>query len=256
MSHRIKILAGLGGLALITLIIILATQSKVATVTVVPVAQPTVTPNTTKSVSRKDLMLRLADDDPYYGPEEAPIIMVEFSDYLCPWCGKFYFETLPQILAAYPDQVRYVHRDYPVLGMDDKDAPLRAAVAAGCALAQGRFWEMHTELFEPYRNMEIEPHDASSPPDPAKREAMSLPYQAAALRESAGKAGLNLTVYDACVAAQTPAQEVQHDLEDGMQLNINSVPTYVINGILVEGSQTFAVFAQIIDKALVEAPLR
>jgi protein-disulfide isomerase len=209
-----------------------------------------------------EAMLYFADDDPYYGPEDAPVMIIEFSDYLCPWCGKFYFDTLPQILEAYPDEVRYIHRDYPVLGMFDADAPMRAAVAAGCALAQDHFWEMHSALFEPYRDMDMSTHgrpqggnEGGGMPDPSERGNMAKPYTAENLRKSAESIGLDMAKYDACVAAQTPAAEVQHDLSDGSQLSISSVPTYIINGMIVQGAQSFEVFSQIIDQVLAERPL-
>ena len=266
MSKRNRIYGSVivGGIVLTAIVVIFSiTQNNVATVSVSTLPKPTATPDTNSSASTspatlQELMGILADDDPYYGPEDAPVIMVEFSDYLCPWCGAFYFNTLPQILNEYSEQVRYVHRDYPVLGMFDEEAPMRAAIAAGCALAQGRFWDMHSALLEPYRDMDMEAHARGARggmPDPAEREAMTRPYTAEGLRETAEAVGLDMEAYDACVANQTPAAEIQNDLQHGMYLEINSVPTYIINGYLVQGSQSFEVFSQIIDEALTERPL-
>jgi len=177
--------------------------------------------------------------------------------HLCPWCGTFYFDTLPQLLEAYPTELCYVHRDYPVLGRGDPDAPERAALAAGCALEQGFFWEMHSALFEPYRDMDMSQHMRGGPgggmPDHSERDAMSQPYTADALRETAESIGLDMDAYDACVADLTPAAEIVHDLQDGMQLEISSVPTYIINGVMVQGAQSLEVFSQVIDEALADS---
>jgi len=265
MSKRTRMIGSLA-VGLIALVIVVAlvilSQNDTVRVSVTPVARATAPPaeaaQNASSMTLRELMIRLADDDPAHGPEDAPVIMVEFSDYLCPWCGKFYFDTLPRLLEAYPTQLRYVPRDYPVLGMNAPDAPERAALAAGCALAQGYFWEMHTALMEPYKDMDMSQHmrgggGQGGMPDPAEREAMSRPYTAEALRETAEAIGLDMVAYETCVAAQTPAAEIAHDLQDGMQLEISSVPTYIINGVLVQGAQSYEAFAQVIDAALADS---
>lgn len=263
MAKHIRLvgIVALGGVVVIAALVIVLNQPDTVNVTLVVQATATLseTAQTTSagSMTLREMMIRLADDDPAYGPEDAPVIMVEFSDYLCPWCGTFYFNTLPQLLAAYPTQLRYVHRDYPVLGLNDPDAPERAALAAGCALEQGFFWEMHGALFEPYKDMDMSQHmrggQGGGMPDPAEREAMTRPYTADALRATAETIGLDMAAYDACVTDQTPAAEIVHDLQDGMQLEISSVPTYIINGVLVQGAQSLEVFSQVIDEALVDS---
>lgn len=85
-----------------------------------------------------------ADDDPAKGPEDASVLIVEFSDYQCPYCGRFARETLPSLLEEYGDQVRFVYRDFPILGR----ASVGAALAAECADDQDQYWAYHDLLFE------------------------------------------------------------------------------------------------------------
>jgi hypothetical protein len=93
------------------------------------------------------------DDDPSLGPADAPVTIIEFSDFGCGFCGRFANETLPLILQAYPQQVRYVYRDYPV---PISQFSQEAARAAECADNQGKFWDMHTLLFNNQRNFSRE----------------------------------------------------------------------------------------------------
>lgn len=85
-----------------------------------------------------------ADDDAFHGPADAPVVIVEFSDFRCPYCGRFYKETLPQILDAYPDDVKFVYRDFPIFGEESA----RASMATECAEEQDAFWAMHDMIFD------------------------------------------------------------------------------------------------------------
>ena len=88
------------------------------------------------------------DDDPLKGDQKARLVLIEFSDYQCPFCARFVRETLPEIEKDYikTGKLKYVFRDFPITSAH-KDA-FKAALAAGCALDQGKFWEMHDRLFE------------------------------------------------------------------------------------------------------------
>src|SRR3972149_5159483 len=83
------------------------------------------------------------DDDPALGPEDAPITIVEFSDFNCPYCPKFHIETFTPLMTAYPDQIRFVYRDFPITSQES----FVAAQAAHCAGQQGSYWEFHDALF-------------------------------------------------------------------------------------------------------------
>lgn len=96
------------------------------------------------------------DDDPVLGRADAPVTLLEFSDYQCPFCARFFRDTLPTLKAEYIDtgKVRYVFRDFPI----DQLHPYarKAAEAANCAGDQGRYWEMHDLLFENQSAMQVE----------------------------------------------------------------------------------------------------
>ena len=91
----------------------------------------------------------LEDDDPFLGNPEAPVTIVEFGDFQCPFCGKFFRESEPQIIERYvkTGKAKLVYRDYAFLGPESEDA----AVAAGCAGEQGKFWEFHDYLYNHQR---------------------------------------------------------------------------------------------------------
>lgn len=210
-------------------------------------AAPTPTP------TLGEIMTFFADDDPYQGPAEAPVVIVEFSDYLCPYCGNFYLETAPQIMAAYPDTVRFVHRDAPVL---DRDASLRASIAAGCAEEQGHFWEMHNTLFGLYENIDLDAiHEAKVSGDTAMWETHLNHFTADALRGMAEQIGLDLEAYDACMAGDVRSTEVMIDLQTALQLGIQGVPAYIVNGQMVGGARPYEEFVRIIDSALAQRPI-
>ena len=87
-----------------------------------------------------------AEDDPSVGPQDAPVTIIEFADYQCQYCARFYTETYPQIIQNYGDRVRFVFRDFPLTSIHDY--ALKAAEASECADEQGKFWEYHDLLFK------------------------------------------------------------------------------------------------------------
>jgi protein-disulfide isomerase len=87
-----------------------------------------------------------ADDDPARGPEDAPVTIIEFSDFQCPFCKAFFDQTLPKLLSRYRDRVRFVYRDFPITRIHPE--ALNAAEAAQCAFEQDRFWDYHDRLFQ------------------------------------------------------------------------------------------------------------
>jgi protein-disulfide isomerase len=165
------------------------------------------------------------DDDPALGPEDAPVTIVEFSDYVCPYCRRFHMETFEDLLASYPDQIRFVYRDFPIVG--GGQTGYFAAQAANCALDQDKFWEYHDALFQgEYGN---------------DRDAyLSI----------AGDLGLDVTSFTTCLDDETYAQEVQNDLQAGRELGVSGTPTFFINGIPLVGAQPMANFKQVIDSEL------
>ena len=164
-----------------------------------------------------------ADDDPSMGPANAPVTIVEFSDFQCPYC-KLSVPTVKEILAKYPDKVKVVYRDYP--GPTHPHAP-EAAEAAQCAGDQGKFWEYHDSLFD---------HQAS---------AIGWNFS-----ELAKEIGLNQDTFASCLKSRRYREEVAKDLRDGLKLGVTSTPTFFINGRPLVGAKPFAEFQTVIDRLL------
>jgi protein-disulfide isomerase len=176
--------------------------------------QPTAPPAVLENVS--------ADDDPYLGSADAPVTIVEFSDFRCPYCKRWHDETLPQILDAYGDQVKIVYRDFPVVGGET------AAEASECANAQGGYWDYHYGLFE-------NPQAYSSVDD-----FVSL----------ADEQGLDADTFRACLENNDYQDEIVGDYNDARDYGVTGTPTFFINGVRIVGAQPFANFQSVIDEQL------
>lgn len=164
-----------------------------------------------------------ADDDPSKGPADAPVTIIEFSDYQCPFCKKVE-ATINQIIETYGDKIRFVYRDFP-LGFHQYAQ--KAAEASECADEQGKFWEYHDKLFENQQAINIEN---------MKRWARDL--------------NLDPDKFDDCLDSGKYASEVQKDLQDGQAAGVSGTPTFFINGKKLSGAQPFSTFKAIIDAEL------
>jgi len=177
-------------------------------------------------------------DAPTLGLTDAPVTVVEFSDYQCPFCGRFYSTTLPALKRDYIDtgKVRYVFRDYPL----DQIHPQarKAAEAAHCAGDQGKYWEMHDRLF---RNQQ-----ALTP---------------AQLSQHARALGLDGALFDACLNTGAHSQRVEQGLGDGLAAGVQGTPGFIVartksgdavEGTLIRGAQPLEVFRRLIDHLLAE----
>lgn len=160
---------------------------------------------------------------PTEGPATAPVTVVSFADYQCPYCQKAE-QTVAELLRRYPNKLRLVHRDFP---LDFHPRARMAARASYCAGEQGRFWEYHRALL-------LEPGDYSDAELQARARAFGL-------QEGAFGACLGSDRFDAVVAA---------GIEDGRKLGVNSTPTFFINGRMVSGARPVEYFAQVIDEEL------
>jgi protein-disulfide isomerase len=165
------------------------------------------------------------DDDPAIGPEDAPITIVEFSDYECPYCRKWHDEVFTKLQETYPEQVRLVYRDFPLSSIHANAVP--AAEAANCANEQGKFWPFHENLF-----------------------SMELGLSEGAYEEYASRLGLNVQSFLECLESDRYQAEVQADYQFAADLGVRSTPTFFINGIAIVGAQPFEVFQQVIEKEL------
>jgi protein-disulfide isomerase len=161
---------------------------------------------------------------PVRGPADAPVTLVEFSDFECPFCTQAH-PTLKQILERYPGKVRLAYRDFPLDSIHPQAR--RAAEAARCAHDQGKFWEYHDVLF-----------------------AQSPKLATEDLRRYAEQVGLDITKFDSCVAGGTHKAAVQRDLDEGHRLGITGTPAFFVNGRPLSGAQPLEAFARVIDDEL------
>lgn len=161
-------------------------------------------------------------DDPVFGPADAPITIVEFADFQCPYCVRHFEQTYPLILEQYGEQVRFVFKNYPLRSIHpDADA---AAQAAECAQEQGMFWEYHDLLFG---------------------GALGLGREAYA--GYADQLGLDTDALLACLDEGRYAESVERDYALGQQLGVSSTPTFFINGIAMVGAYPINAFQTVID---------
>ncbi len=166
---------------------------------------------------------------PFRGDADAPVVIVEFADFQCPYCGRWYAQTLPRILATYPDQVKFVYRHFTIFGDDS----VRAAMAADCANDQGKFWEMHDRLFTRLENNE----QASLSED--------------ALISYAQELGLDTRSFGECLSSQKYFNDVVSDFQTAQSYGLQGTPGFVINGVVYNiGAQPFEVFDSIIKSEL------
>lgn len=173
-------------------------------------------------------------DDVVRGDPKAPITLVEYSDFTCHFCKKFFHETFPKLLSEYIEtgKVRFVYRDFP-RGLG---SPLRAADAARCAGEQNAYWPMHDRLFN---------SDGQFSPENLKQFATELK--------------LTQGQFSQCLDAHKYFPDIEKDLKDAGALGIRGTPAFVIfptkvpddpNLILIPGAFPFETFKEEIDKLL------
>ena len=163
------------------------------------------------------------DGDPEIGPGNAPITIVEFSDFNCPYCQRFAQTTFKTLMDSYPDQIRFVYRDFPITSQES----FVAAQAAQCARDQGAYWPFHDALF-----------------------SGQLQLGHAAYQQYAQQLGLDADALIACVDSGKYADEVQQDAHDAAGLGVTGTPTFFINGIPLVGAQPMSEFKRVIDGEL------
>ncbi len=164
-----------------------------------------------------------ADDDPFIGPEDAPITIIQFAEFQCPYCGRAK-EVIDQLMERYEGKIKMVYRDFP-LSFHDRAIP--AAIAANCAGVQGQYWPMFDALMSNQRALT----DAD-------------------LTSHATKLGLDLDAWNTCREDPSQAAEVQKDFEDGSKAGVQGTPAFFINGIFLNGAVPLEQFTTIIDAEL------
>ena len=158
------------------------------------------------------------------GPADAPITIVEFSDYQCPYCRRWHEEVYEPLLAAYPGKIRFVYRHLPLTSIHPDAFP--AAEAVMCAGEQDAYWQFHEKLFS--------------------NETLG----SAVYSQYAQDLGLNMQSFEGCLSERKYQEAVQADVDFAIDLGIRSTPTFFINGLAVVGAQPLDVFKQVIDKDL------
>jgi len=163
---------------------------------------------------------------PFQGKDKAPITIIEFSDYECPYCKKAE-PTIEEVIKVYGDKVRLAYRNYP-LPFHKSAKP--AAIAALCANEQGKFWPMHDKLM------------AATDLTPAN------------MQQIATAVGLDRKKFDDCVKDGDKFEaDIQKDLAAGQAAGVNGTPAFFINGRLLDGAQPIEKFKEVIDEELENA---
>jgi protein-disulfide isomerase len=162
-------------------------------------------------------------DAPSKGSKTAPVSIVIFSDFQCPYCVKAR-TTVKQIEQKYGEQVRFVYRDFP-LPMHQQ-AP-KAAEAGRCAHDQGKFWEMYDKLYDNATNLEV-----------------------AALKRYAAEVGLDGNAFGECLDSGRHAAEWGKDRAEGESYGIKGTPAFLVNGRFLQGARPLEAFAELIDEEL------
>jgi protein-disulfide isomerase len=168
--------------------------------------------------------------DPSVGAASAPVTLIEFSDFQCPFCQRV-APTLKQIQAKYGDKVRIVWKDFPLTQIHAQ--AFKASEAAHCAGDQKKYWQLHDVLF-------------------ANQQALQLTD----LKRYAADLGLDAAAFDACLDSSKYGERVRNGVAQGSQLGINSTPTVFVNGRRLSGAQPYETFVAVIDEELSRAASR
>lgn len=179
-------------------------------------------------VTREEILAYLAKNGPLKGSEKAPVILIEFSDFQCSFCRKFWQTTLPLIEKKYINtgKVKFVYRHFAILGKPST----AAAQAVECAGEQGKFWEYHDKLFA----------SAGSP----------LAFTGGKLKGYAGDLGLSTQQFNECLDSGKHLKEVEGETAIATFLGARGTPAFLLNGQLISGAQPFEVFEAAIEREL------
>ncbi len=194
------------------------------------VPSPAAPPPPTAAVSAAEL----EDDDAFLGNENAPLTIVEFSDFQCPFCRKFWKDTLPSIKKDYIDtgKVKFVYRDFPLTSIHPGAQP--AAEASECAREQDRFWQYHDKIFE----------------EQDKRGQGTVQFGVADLKQWAADLGLDTGKFNKCLDSGKYSAEVNKDLIDAQRAGGQGTPHFVIGNTPVSGAMPYSSFKPVIDAEL------
>ena len=162
--------------------------------------------------------------DPSLGRASAPVTLIEFSDFQCPFCQRVE-PTLKRVRETYGDKVRIVWKDFPLTQIHPQ--AFKAGEAAHCAGDQGKYWEYHDRLFANQQLLQVED-----------------------LKKHASEIGLDAAAFSACLDTSKYGERVRNGVAEGTRLGVNSTPTIYINGRMLSGAQPYETFVSVIDEEL------
>jgi len=168
--------------------------------------------------------VEIESTDPSLGRASAPVTLIEFSDFQCPFCQRV-APTLKKLRETYGDRLRIVWKDFPLTQIHPQ--AFKAGEAAHCAGDQGKYWEYHDRLFANQQSLQVED---------LKRYAVDL--------------GLDAAAFSACLDSSKYGERVRDGVAQGTRLGVNSTPTIYINGRMLQGAQPYETFAAVIDEEL------
>lgn len=169
----------------------------------------------------------LADNDPFKGPVDAKVVVVEFSDFQCPACGQMY-PIVKRLSDEYSATVKFVYRDFPLTTIHP--FAQKAAEAAQCAFDQNNFWNYHDKLFENQQSLQI-----------------------ADLKKYAGEVGLDQAVFDQCLDSGKNVAEVKADSDAAVSAGATGTPTFFVNNRKYQPA-SYEQFKQVLDAELAKSP--
>ena len=167
--------------------------------------------------------IQVAAEGPARGPKDAPVTIVEFSDFECPYCGAAH-DTVEQVMNTYAGKVRLVYRQFP---LNFHPHAAKAAEASLCAADQGKFWEFHDVLFK--NQKKLEPAD---------------------LKAHASEVGMDAQKFSQCLDSGDKKKAVDADQQAGLAAGVGGTPAFFINGIFLNGAQPIDEFKKVIDGEL------
>ena len=180
----------------------------------------------------------LEDDDPMLGSPDAPVAVVEFSDFQCPFCRRLYGDTLPLLKEKYvkTGKVKFIYRDFPLTSIHSLAE--KYAEAGECADEQGKFWLMHDKIFDEQDVL---------------GQGTITDFTTSDIKRWARGIGLEGAKFDECLDSGKYAEEVAQDLRDGQNAGVQGTPATFVNGRLISGAVPISVFEQAIEGELAKA---
>ncbi len=180
-----------------------------------------------------------SENNPFIGNPDAPITIIEFSDFQCPFCAKFHMQTLPTIMDEYINKgtVKLVFRDFPIQNIHPN--AVLASIAAECANEQGKFEQMYHTLFKKQKEW----------------SNLETSYAIALFNQYASELQLNEEKFDSCIKNVKYIEEVQKDLDEGRTFGVTGTPGFFIGNeeigfVELKGAQPFESFKKVIDSQL------